>query len=348
MALTHHCVQMTVMFAVRVSGGLHAGTHARPVQVCEPVVLAPDYSTGTTTARSLMDTFMLKSGLALPFVRTMIGVTPKLADLVRAAGGIVTLVPNTTGWYQDVVCQDRQAVGVLNKWRNRNPADTRPGRWEPITAPPAPDPAVTPSMIRFLGKLSGASAADMVRRALRWRRRLDQILVRCGVPQYVHLDESKSEISFYMRRGEGMVWSVMCQSGVVIGGARIDFEPADPRDAIDRTDPHALPPERSVFILVNPPFVYHFNGLVEAMRAHGLCRLDADLNYDMKLPGTNVSYGFLSMAPDAIGHAEDLDRVVINGKRMRVVPLHHAKTMFADPSQMQRVLQGIAEQVLNQ
>ncbi|KNE61829.1 hypothetical protein AMAG_07106 [Allomyces macrogynus ATCC 38327] len=219
---------MTVTFAVRVSGGAQAGTHARPVQVCEPVVLAQYDLTGTTTARSLMDALMLHSGLALPFVRAMVGVAPKLADSVRATGGAVTLVPNTTGWYQDVMGQlhppppavqpeldlslrsrspdyerdrrshrrsrssrdrlsvperdashdrfrhartsrsrdrspsywrssqlrssgrqDRQAVGVLNKWHNRDPTDTRSDRWEPITASPAPDPAVTPSMVHF-------------------------------------------------------------------------------------------------------------------------------------------------------------------------------------------------------
>ncbi|KNE62830.1 hypothetical protein AMAG_08007 [Allomyces macrogynus ATCC 38327] len=124
---------------------------------------------------------------------------------------------------------------------------------------------------------------------------------------------------------------------------KFQFEPADSSDA---PLPDQRPPEREVHVLVNTPNVAHFSNLLHAMRCHGLFRVDADLNYDMQVPRCSLPYGYLSLAPDCQGRAEDLDGVFVGGKKLRVFRLNDAKAVFADPARLKQEVRAMGERVL--
>ncbi|KAJ3349887.1 hypothetical protein GGF32_005195 [Allomyces javanicus] len=216
------------------------------------------------------------------------------------------------------------------------PLRTGPDHRQPRTAdgPPGPDPSYAADLVHMIGNLTGATASDMSRRSRRWERRFDQIFGHMIRPQFLHLDEDTNTLSFWVPRFPEAVAEVMGRSGLVVGGARFDFEPAD---ANDLPPPDLRPPERDVYVLVNTPNVSNFANLLQAMRSHGLFRVDADLNYDMQVPGCHLPYGYLSLAPDCPGRAENLDGVF---------RLNDAKAVFADPARLDKEIRAMGERVL--
>ncbi|KAJ3345417.1 hypothetical protein GGF32_008466, partial [Allomyces javanicus] len=138
-----------------------------------------------------------------------------------------------------------------------------------------------------------------------------------------------------------MVRDVMCQSGMMIAGVRL--EPGDYCDTIpthDRPQPHA------VFVLFHIPT--NHEDLLEVLRSMHLP--SALLDSGTRLPVTKgfpaVSYAFLSVLDQDRERIERLDGIWVGGKQLRVFWLENARSLFAIPAQVMDVLRAMASVVV--
>ncbi|KAJ3349886.1 hypothetical protein GGF32_005194 [Allomyces javanicus] len=342
---------MTILFALRASAA-HDGTRPYLVQVCEPVVIAPDES---NQARSLMDTLQDStqpmSGPAIALLRNLLGVTPTLAEVVQLSGGTATLAPAAMRWQQGLLARLRsqehvsharpalsfpaphatateptpaltatengsQQADLLSTIRARVPCPTFDRPAAP-TVPPRPPAQKIPQMVRFTGTLTHSVVSNRLS-----RERLLERIVKSLVPltpTHLFLDEDWHKMGFWVKMETTRartVLAVMRHSGLVIGGARVEFEPAD---AADMLPPSRDPPfDRPVFVLVNVTF-HRFDALVNAIRMQHIVG-DIDVQYGQSIGKHRLPFAYLTLSPtsqerDVIG---SLDGIDVAGRKLRI------------------------------
>ncbi|KAJ3349884.1 hypothetical protein GGF32_005192 [Allomyces javanicus] len=199
-----------------------------------------------------------------------------------------------------------------------------------------------PQMIQFVGKLSDglvSGHAGLTRDRLLLR--VIKSIVPLPMPQHMHLDEEWARVSFWLPHRPGIVGDMMRHSGIIIGGSRVEFEPADPHDALAAD---LIPPGRPVFVLLYMP-PSRFDMLVKAMERANLVA-DIDLQHGHSIgQSRRIQYGYLTLAPSSPQRdaAQCLDGIDLAGFRIRVFPLSDPKAMFADPGRLAKVLDEMVE-----
>ncbi|KNE72582.1 hypothetical protein AMAG_17024 [Allomyces macrogynus ATCC 38327] len=226
------------------------------------------------------------------------------------------------------------------------------GLSRPILSPPPvptpalfvdPPPGVDPTaLIPFDAHLVGGTVQDLTRLAM-WRGQFMQTFtsLKCH-PEHVEIDDVHNRVRFWMPRRPGMVHEVLRESGVTVAGVRVEFSPADARDVIPE---HDHPPPRAVLVLFHVP--YHVRVLLSALRS---LRLRTDLLDCFVLPPMPafpmLPYGFLTVHDAFADLAAGLDKMWIEGKRMRAFRIRDPRAVFANRGRLMEEVQAMARTVV--
>ncbi|KAJ3348580.1 hypothetical protein GGF32_006126 [Allomyces javanicus] len=200
-------------------------------------------------------------------------------------------------------------------------------------------------MMPFYAHLVGGSARDLLRLRA-WYDRFGQVFVRWSCsPQHIEMDEDNNRVRFWMPRAPGMVHDMMRESGMTIAGVRLEFAPADPRDAIPA---HAQPLPRAVFVLFHLPTPFR-----DVLLALANMHVRRDLLDFIQLPAIPqypyFSYGFLTVPSKHAERTKQLDRMMrARGHQLRAFWLEDAKTLFADRDRLMDTLSALAKTVMEE
>ncbi|KAJ3346784.1 hypothetical protein GGF32_007295 [Allomyces javanicus] len=181
-------------------------------------------------------------------------------------------------------------------------------------APEAPAAAAQPTtlpLVPFRAVLTGGTVLHFVARP-HWRDRVAAVFRAWTKVENVRVQEG--EVRMAVSLSWTVVDQVMRESGAVLGGMLLDFEPVVKSTMVD-----PRPPGRAVFLVVGIPRK-NSHALITALDRLDLPSFVLDDPHDV--PGFDTSYAFLSVTDgDEAARIASLDRVMVTTST-KCVPLY--------------------------
>ncbi|KAJ3361886.1 hypothetical protein GGF32_006915 [Allomyces javanicus] len=224
-----------------------------------------------------------------------------------------------------------------------------PERPPPASVPPPPPPPPPPrvpdlsgpptsaqrkNMVPFLVKIRGGRAADLV-------PHMDKIAKLVSGAQFVHVDPTRNEIMFYVPRNPLAVANVLRETGVVIVGMWLEFEPVNPNDVLSMGRLRTAP--RNAFLVVYPPDSNRF--MIAQLARVGFDGAFID-RPTCPLPGTNIPFVYLTLPGVHSGKQQLLDQVDFENRKTRIVPIKSAAAVFANHERHNNLLRSAARETV--
>ncbi|KAJ3361890.1 hypothetical protein GGF32_006919 [Allomyces javanicus] len=242
----------------------------------------------------------------------------------------------------------KQSVDPAEKAADNVPAVTAsaPAATTPVTAAPAaaaaaaaaattapapamPSPVPSPSTcVHFYIKTSGAPLKNLL-------PHMHRIVDIIPSAREVHFDQAKNRVVFWVPRVPNVIATVMKESGVILGGVFLDFEPVERSDMPAGQRPH----RRNVYVVFRLP--HNDKDLEWKMRLLNLHHGVLDRS-NLTVPGTGTPFAYLSLPGEYVGGGRKLDQTEISGQKIRVFLMKQAHTVFASESRLRHVLNGMA------
>ncbi|KAJ3361891.1 hypothetical protein GGF32_006920 [Allomyces javanicus] len=248
--------------------------------------------------------------------------------------------------------RDRTYRSAASPPKSRHESSTHrhhPERPPPASVPPPPPPPPPPRihdlsgpptsalrkhMVPFLVKIRGGRAADLV-------PHMDKVAKLVSGAQFVHVDPTRNEIMFYVPRNPLAVANVLRETGVVIVGMWLEFEPVNPNDVLSMGRLRTAP--RNAFLVVYPPDSNRF--MIAQLARVGFDGAFID-RPTCPLPGTNIPFVYLTLPGVHSGKQQLLDQVDFENRKTRIVPIKSAAAVFANHERHNNLLRSAARETV--
>ncbi|KNE72576.1 hypothetical protein AMAG_20609 [Allomyces macrogynus ATCC 38327] len=203
-----------------------------------------------------------------------------------------------------------------------------------LELPGPPTSAQRKNMVPFLVKVRGGRTADLV-------PHMDKLAKLVSGAHFMQVDPTRNEIMFYAPRNPAAVASVLRETGVVIVGMRLEFEPVYPNDVHSIGRLRTAP--RNAFLVVYPP---DSNRLMIA----ALARVGFDGAFidrpTCPLPETNIPFVYLTIPGVHSGKQQLLEQVDFENRKTRIVPIKSAAAVFASHERHNKLLRSVARETV--
>ncbi|KNE62828.1 hypothetical protein AMAG_08005 [Allomyces macrogynus ATCC 38327] len=167
-----------------------------------------------------------------------------------------------------------------------------------------------------------------------WKMRLESALYDVGPVRHIRLDVRSGEVTLEMARTDSVVKEVVRESGLVINGLRVEFEPVDPGYV-----PDASAPARSAFFMANVPAVTNIDSVHRWARQQQI-NCDVDPVNDLVPDMGDRTIAFLTTKANTIRNGKYLDGLEYKCRTVKVSRIEDPKALFASKESLEH---GIRE-----
>ncbi|KAJ3349888.1 hypothetical protein GGF32_005196 [Allomyces javanicus] len=187
--------------------------------------------------------------------------------------------------------------------------------------------------VAFPAPCGGRSIAE----APEWKARVEAALYDVGPVRDTKLDARSGKVTIEMARTDSVVKEVVRESGLVLNGVRIDFEPVEASLVPDA----GVTSMRSTFLLANVPTTASVDSLHRWARQRQI-HCDVDLVKDLVPDMGDRLAAFLTIKAAGIRSGMELDGLEFMGCKVKVVPIDDPKALFASKESLER---GVRERL---